>query len=331
MRNHARLYLAATLTAALFTGATYPLSSTAGQASQISTVAAVSTPKPALAGIYAFNLGKFRITALSDGTLPLDLHPLLRGISPKQIDALLQRGFARNPLETSINAYLVDTGSRVVLVDTGAGELFGNVGGKLPESLAAAGYQPAQISDVLITHIHTDHSGGLTRGGQMMFPNATIHVGQADVDFFLDRANLEKGLKLAYLEEALKTVGPYQRAGKLKTFAAQSEILPGITAIPTPGHTPGHSFFRVESEGESIDFWGDIMHVGLIQFARPEVTITFDVDQNTARAQRLDQFETAANEQRLSAVAHLPFPGIGHIRREAGKYEWVPVQYRNRE
>lgn len=331
MRNHARLYLAVTLTAALFSGATYSVSATAGQASQIPTVAAGPTYKPALAGIYAFNLGKFRITALSDGTLPLDLHPLLRGISPKQIDAMLQRGFARNPLETSINAYLVDTGSHVVLIDTGAGELFGNVGGKLPESLAAAGYQPAQISDVLITHIHTDHSGGLTRNGQMMFPNATIHVGQADVDFFMDRANLEKGLKPAYLEEALKTVGPYQRAGKLKPFAALSEILPGITAIPTPGHTPGHSFFRVVSEGESIDFWGDIMHVGLIQFSRPEVTITFDVDQDTARAQRQEQFKTAASEQRLSAVAHLPFPGIGHIRREADRYEWVPVQYRNRD
>lgn len=129
----------------------------------------------------------------------------------------------------------------------------------------------------------------------------------------------------------MKTVGPYQHAGKLKTFAAESEILPGITAIPTPGHTPGHSLFRVISEGESIDFWGDIMHAGLIQFSRPEVTNTFDVNQNAARAQRLQQFETAASEQRLPAVAHLPFPGTGHIRREAGKYEWVPVQYRNRD
>jgi len=331
MRYHARFHLAAILKVALYISAFYSLPSTAEQPPSLSTVDAAPTQKPSLAGIYAFNLGKFRITALSDGTLPLDLHPLLRGISPEQIDAMLQRGFAHNPLETSINAYLVDTGSRVVLVDTGAGELFGSVGGKLPESMAAAGYQLEQVSDVLITHIHTDHSGGLTRGGKMMFPNATIHVGQADVDFFLDRANLDKGLKPEYLEEALKTVGPYQRAGKLKPFAAESEILPGITAIPTPGHTPGHSFFRVESEGEIIDFWGDIMHVGLIQFSRPEVTITFDVNQDAARAQRLEQFETAASERRLSAVAHLPFPGIGHIRHEDGRYDWVPAQYRNRD
>jgi len=191
--------------------------------------------------------------------------------------------------------------------------------------------RPEQISDVLITHIHTDHSGGLVRGGRMLFPNATVHVGQADVDFFLDRGNLAKGLKPKHLEEALKTVGPYQKAGKVKTFSSRAEILPGITAIPTPGHTPGHSFYRVESEGQSIDFWGDIMHVGLIQFPRPEVTIAFDVDQDAARAQRLLQFERAASERRLSAVAHLPFPGIGHIRREAGQYEWVPALYRNRD
>lgn len=284
-----------------------------------------------VAGVYRFDVGRFRVTALSDGTLPLDLHPLLKGISAKQIDALLRRGFAANPLETSINAYVIDTGSRLVLVDTGAGELFGAVGGKLPESLAAAGFRPEQISDVLITHIHTDHSGGLARGGRMLFPNATVHVGQADVDFFLDRGNLDKGLKPKHLEEALKTVGPYQKAGKVRTFSSRAEVLPGITAIPTPGHTPGHSFYRVESEGQSIDFWGDIMHVGLIQFPRPEVTIAFDVDQDAARAQRLLQFERAAGERRLSAVAHLPFPGIGHIRREAGQYEWVPALYRNRD
>ncbi|WP_031303173.1 MBL fold metallo-hydrolase [Pseudomonas sp. EGD-AK9] len=331
MNHQLQRPLKALLIASLSFGALYSWSATATETPAVSVANTASAHKPQVAGVYRFTLGKFRITALSDGTLPLDLHPLLRGISAKQIDALLHRGFARNPLETSINAYVVDTGARVVLVDSGAGELFGAVAGKLPESLAAAGYRPEQISDILITHIHTDHSGGLTRGGRMLFANATIHVGQADIDFFLDPANLARGLKPAHLEEAQKTIGPYLDAGKVKSFSARSQILPGITAIPTPGHTPGHSFYRVESAGESIDFWGDIMHVGLVQFPQPEVTITFDVDQQAARAQRLQQFETAARERRLSAVAHLPFPGVGHIRREAGKYDWVPAEYRNRD
>lgn len=331
MKGLVRLPFAALIAAVLSIGATYSLQSTAAEAPEAATAESGSTSKPQVPGVYRFDVGKVRISALSDGTLPLDLHPLLKGISAKQIDALLHNGFARNPLETSINAYVADTGSRVVLIDTGAGELFGAVAGKLPESLAAAGYRPEQISDILITHIHTDHSGGLARGGRALFPNATIHIGQADVDFFLDRANLAKGLKPAHLEEALKTVGPYLSAGKVKTFSARSEILPGITAIPTPGHTPGHSFFLLESEGESIEFWGDIMHVGLIQFPQAQVTISFDVNQEAARAQRLGQFAAAADGRKLAAVAHLPFPGVGHIRREGEKYEWVPAEYRNRD
>lgn len=287
--------------------------------------------KAQVPGVYRFNVGKLRITALSDGTLPLDLHQLLRGVSPQDIDALLHEGFARNPIETSINAYVVDTGSRVILVDTGAGELFGSVGGKLPASLAAAGYRPEQITDVLITHIHTDHSGGLTRDGRIAFPNATVHVSKADLDFFLDRKNLTNGLEPRHLEEALKTVGPYRSAGKVQPFSGATAILPGITAVPTPGHTPGHSFYRVESEGESVEFWGDIMHIGKIQFPRPDVTIAFDVDQDAARAQRLRQFDAAASARRLTAVAHLPFPGLGFLRREGKGYEWVAAEYRDRD
>lgn len=327
MRPHIK-----TLTAAILSfAATYPLQSMAAETLPAIAAPSAQTLKPQVPGVYRFNVGNVRITALSDGTLPLDLHPLLRGISPRQIDALLHNGFASNPLETSINAYVIDDGPRVVLIDSGAGELFGSVAGKLPDSLAAAGYRPEQVSDILITHIHTDHSGGLTRGGKMLFPNATVHVNQADVDFFLDRANLSKGLKPAHLEEALKTIGPYNRASKVKVFSGKTTIVPGITAIPTPGHTPGHSFFLLENEGQSIEFWGDIMHVGLIQFPQPQVTITFDINQDAARAQRLRQFAAAAEERKLVAVAHLPFPGVGHIRRKGEHYEWVASQYRNRD
>lgn len=328
--NSIRLRTAALGAAILLAGATFTQQVAAAEAASAEPEAQ-QTSKPQAPGVYRFTLGEFRITALSDGTLPLDLHQLLKGITPEQINALLRDGFARNPIETSINAYVVDTGSRVILIDTGAGELFGSVGGKLPASLAASGYRPEQITDVLVTHIHTDHSGGLARAGRMVFPNATVHASQADIDFFLERTNLAKGLEPRHLEEALKTIGPYRAAGKLKPFTGRATILPGITAIPTPGHTPGHSFFLVESEGESIEFWGDIMHIGTIQFPRPDVTIAFDVDQAAAKAQRARQFEAAAGERRLTAVAHLPFPGLGYLRREGHGYEWVPAEYRDRD
>ncbi len=287
--------------------------------------------QPAAAGVYRFTVGEARVTALSDGTLPLDIKPLVRGLPPGQVDALLAERFERDPLETSINAYLVEAGGRVLLVDTGAGQLFGPYGGKLPASLAAAGYRPEQVTDILLTHVHTDHSGGLALDGRIAFPNATVHVGQADLDFFLDRANIAKGMPPRHHEEAVATVGPYLKAGKVKAFTKRAEILPGVTAIPTPGHTPGHAFYRVESKGESIEFWGDIIHVGPVQMPHPEATVTYDIDQDAARAQRLARFAEEADTGQLTAAAHLPFPGVGRLRREGNGYRWVPVEYRNRE
>jgi glyoxylase-like metal-dependent hydrolase (beta-lactamase superfamily II) len=285
-----------------------------------------------LPGVYRLPLGDFVVTSLSDGTVPQDLHKLLTGTTPAEVDGLLNRSFLKNPVEASINAFLIDTGSRLVLVDTGAGQFFGpGFGGKLLASLAAAGYQPQQIDDILITHVHTDHSGGLVEGERMVFPNATIHVGKPDVDFFLNPQNAAAtGYDRKYFDEAAKALGPYLRAGKIKTFTGRTQILPGVTAIPTPGHTPGHSFFLIESRGQELELIGDIVHVASVQFPEPRITIVYDVDPVAAAAQRTKQFAAVASERRLVAAAHLPFPGIGHIRTETSGYTWVPVDYTNR-
>jgi glyoxylase-like metal-dependent hydrolase (beta-lactamase superfamily II) len=286
-------------------------------------------------GVYRYRLGNFQITALSDGTVPQDLHALLTNTNPAGVDALLNRSFLSNPVEASINAFLIDTGSKLVLVDTGSGLLFGpGNGGKLLGSLKAAGYAPEDVNDILITHIHTDHSGGLTSNGHLVFPNATVHVGKPDVDFFLNPANIRgvDGYDRKYFEEASATVGPYVKAGRVRAISGETQILPGITAIPTPGHTPGHSFFRVESQGESIEFIGDIVHVASVQFPQTSVTIVYDVDPKRAAAERARQFARAAAQRVLVAGAHLPYPGIGHIRAETdGGYTFVPVDYRDRD
>jgi glyoxylase-like metal-dependent hydrolase (beta-lactamase superfamily II) len=275
-----------------------------------------------------FQIGSFEVIALSDGTVPLDVHPLLKGAPAARLDALLSQSFESNPVETSINAFLVDTGSRVILVDAGAGELFGPHGGMLLHSLAAAGYRPADITDILLTHIHTDHSGGLARGGERLFRNATVHAGEADARFFLDRAGDGAAPETRHHEEAMATVEPYRRAGKLRLFSREAEILPGVTALPAPGHTPGHSVFRIDSRSDSLEFWGDLVHVAAVQLPRPEVTITFDVDRKAARRQRLRHFRAAAGERRLVAAAHLNFPGIGRLRPDGSGYRWVPAPHR---
>jgi glyoxylase-like metal-dependent hydrolase (beta-lactamase superfamily II) len=292
------------------------------------------TEKSQVPGIYPFRLGEFTITALSDGTVPQDLHQVLTNTNPAEIDRLLDRNFLENPVEASINTFLIDTGDKQVLVDTGAGQLFGSLGGgKLQGALKVAGYAPEEIDTILITHIHTDHSGGLVVGGQMMFPNATVYAGKPDVDLWLNPANVERSREdqRRFFTEADKTVKPYLDAGKLKSFSGETAILPGITALPTPGHTPGHSFYRVESKGEGIEFWGDILHFGSVQFPKPEITVIYDFDSQAAAAQRKKQFARAEVSRRLIAAAHLPFPGVGHIRAEDRGYTWVPVDYRWRD
>jgi glyoxylase-like metal-dependent hydrolase (beta-lactamase superfamily II) len=297
-------------------------------------IAVNKTAKTQVPGVYSFRLGEFTITALSDGTVPQDLHKVLKNTNSAEINRFLDQSFLASPVEASINAFLIDTGNKQVLVDTGAGELFGALGGgKLQRALKIAGYAPDEIDTILVTHIHTDHSGGLVVDERMMFPNATVYAGKPDVDLWLNPANVRRSRvdQRRYFTEAEKTVKPYLDAGKLKSFSGETAILPGITALPTPGHTPGHSFYRVESKGESIEFWGDILHFGAVQFPKPEITVVYDFDSQAAAEQRKKQFARAEASRCLIAAAHLPFPGVGHLRAEDRGYTWVPVDYRWRD
>ena len=229
--------------------------------------------------IYRFTIGDARITALSDGSVPLDLHQLLRGVTPQAIDDILARSFLANPAEASINAYLIDFNGRRILVDVGAGDLFGpGNGGRLLEALAAAGAAPETITDILITHVHSDHSGGLTKAGKIVFPRATVYAGGADIRFFSDVANAAKsGIDKRFWTQTEQTLTPYVTAGRVKPIDTDGEVVPGIRAELQPGHTPGTAFYTLTSKGQSIVFVGDVIHAGAVQFPRPDVTITFDV------------------------------------------------------
>ena len=280
-------------------------------------------------GFYRVMLGDFEITALSDGTFSLDAEKLLTNTNPAKVNKALARAFLKSPVETSVNAYLINTGQKLVLVDAGSGKLFGPTGGRLLVSLAEAGYRPEQVDEMYIIHLHGDHVGGIAPEGKIVFPNAIVRADKHDADFWLSEETLKNApaeLK-PFVEGAQASVKPYITAGKFKTFDGDTDLVAGVKAVATRGHTPGHSVYVAESQGQKMVFWGDLMHVAAVQFANPAVTIQFDIDAKAAAAQRRKAYVEAARQGYLVASAHISFPGIGRLRSEGKGYAWLPVNY----
>jgi glyoxylase-like metal-dependent hydrolase (beta-lactamase superfamily II) len=299
-----------------------------GVAPALAAAPMVKTQAPAF---YRVMLGDFEVTAISDGTVKLPMIKLLSNTKPETVAAALKKGFLKEQVETSVNAYLVNTGSKLVLIDTGAAGLFGPTLGNLLTNLKAAGYQPEQVDEIYITHMHADHVGGLMAQGALAFPNAVVRIDKADTDFWLSEANMNaapEGSK-GFFQGAMASVNPYVAAGKLKTFEGNTELVPGVRAQSAYGHTPGHTVYMVESKGEKLVLWGDLLHVAAVQFDNPAVTIQFDSNSKAAAAARKKAFEEAARNGYLIGVTHVAFPGLGHLRANPGSkgYTWVPVNY----
>jgi glyoxylase-like metal-dependent hydrolase (beta-lactamase superfamily II) len=280
-------------------------------------------------GYYRMMLGAFEVTALSDGTVKLPVRDLLTNTTPAKTDKALAKVSLVSPLETSVNGYLINTGSKLVLIDVGAAGLFGPTLGQLVNNLKASGYTPEQVDEIYITHMHPDHVGGLMAGNVPAFPNAVVRADKADADFWLSEAKLNAAPADAkgFFQGAQASLKAYQAAGKLKTFEANTELVPGIRAQASHGHTPGHNVFVVESQGQKLAIWGDLIHVAAVQFADPKITIKFDVESKAAMKERAKAFADAAKGGYLVAATHIAFPGIGRVRKEGAGYSWVPTNY----
>jgi glyoxylase-like metal-dependent hydrolase (beta-lactamase superfamily II) len=286
----------------------------------------VKTQNP---GYYRMLLGDFEITALSDGTFDLDTRQMLTNGSPGRVRELLARSFEGDSLPISVNAYLINTRDRLILVDTGAAALFGPTLGRLSANLEASGYRADQVDSILITHMHPDHIGGLVLNGQRAFRNATVFAERREAEFWLSASARKQAAKnrREFFVSAVAAIDPYARVGRFKQFNGPVSLFPGISAIPAPGHAPGHTIFAIESKGQKLVLWGDLMEIAAVQFIDPTVTIVFDNDAAAAVRQRPQAYADAAKGRYLVAAAHLPFPGIGHIRAEPVGYAWVPVTY----
>lgn len=280
---------------------------------------------------YRTFVGDFEITALSDGTVGLPVDKLLKGISHRNLKKALDYHHLSLPVETSVNGFLVNTGDKLVLIDTGAGALFGPTLGRLVQNLKAAGYQPEQVDEIIITHMHPDHVGGLSANGQRVFPNAVVRAEQEDADYWLSADNLAQAPEdsKGFFQGAQAMLKPYVDAGMFKPFSGDTALAPGISAMVTHAHTPGHSIVAVESKGQRLLIIGDLIHVAAVQFDHPKVSIGFDSDSKNAVKQRIKAFNKIARNGDLTAAAHLSFPGLGHIRKTAIGYQWLPLNYQS--
>ena len=291
--------------------------------------AAAPQQKSQAPGYHRMMLGDIEVTALSDGTFQMEPGKLLTNVSPEQLDAALALGYLKSPVETSVNGFLVNTGSKLVLVDTGAGILFGPTLGRLRSNLEAAGYRPEQVDEIYITHMHSDHVGGLVVDGKRAYPNAIVRAAQQEADFWLSKAHTDAAPadRKEGFQSAMNMLNPYLTAGKFKPFSGDTELVPGIRAQGAHGHTAGHTVYVVESKGQKLVLWGDLMHVASVQFADPSVTILYDTDPVMAAAQRKRVFADAAEHGYFVAGAHLSFPGIGQLRASGAGYNYLPANY----
>jgi glyoxylase-like metal-dependent hydrolase (beta-lactamase superfamily II) len=285
-------------------------------------------------GFYRVKVGDLEVTALYDGTREFDPH-WLNG-TKATMDGVVE-ALHEDPhmLDVVDSGFLVNTGKQLILVDAGAGTWWGGGAlGRLAGSLRSAGYTPEEVDLVLLTHLHSDHVGGLTtQDGKRVFPNADVYVAKAESDFWLSPEIAAKAPKDAqpFFQSAQAIAAPYIKAGKWHTFSGSEPIVDGMQIIPLPGHTPGHTGYEFSSKGQKILFCGDIIHAQRVQLQHPEVTAIFDIDETAAAATRNQLLPKLAGGDVLIAGPHSSvFPPLGRLRKEGSGYSWVPVVFTDR-
>jgi glyoxylase-like metal-dependent hydrolase (beta-lactamase superfamily II) len=286
-------------------------------------------PRPTLPttqspGIHHKRIGDVVVTAINDGMFE-GAFSMLANFPAAEAEALHQAAFRAIPPRLAINCYLIQTNARLILVDAGFGGAIGELAGHLADDLRALGVAPGDVDTVLCTHLHPDHVGGLVDGtGAAVFPNAELVVHQADHRFWSDDATLAGATTdqdRGFVQLARATITAYADRTRLLT---SGEALPGISIIPEPGHTPGHSGWLIASGSESLLIWGDVVHMPGVQFLRPEVGMGFDVDGTEAIETRKRIMDMTATDRLMIAGMHLDFPGFGHVSRAGSGYTFVP-------
>jgi len=252
----------------------------------------IAAPSQQIAGLYRRRIGDIVVTAVSDGVVHAQ-YAMMREIEPAEAEKLLEARFRPAPPHISINCFVVHSAGRVGLIAT------------------------ADIDTVMLTHMHPDHSNGLTRDdGRAYFENAELVVSETDVKHWHDDSAMSIAVPRhqdRFFMGARKQIVPYMDRRR----DSVGEVFPGVTAVPLPGHTPGHTGYLVHSGNEQLLIWGDIFHIPDVQVPRPDVHVEPDSDHRQAVATRLRAFDMAATDRLLVAGMHMHFPGFLHMTGNA--------------
>jgi glyoxylase-like metal-dependent hydrolase (beta-lactamase superfamily II) len=275
-------------------------------------------------GVYHRRLGDITVTAISDGYLDGTID-VMRNVDIERARAILTASF-RPARRTSVNTFLVFAKGRVALIDTGSGTYMAPTAGFVMRNLRAAGVDPKAIDTVLLTHMHPDHSGGLTdmTTGALNYPNAELVMHEDELPHWRDDAEMAKAderSRVLFFKAGREQVSPYE---KQMRFFREGEVFPGVMAVPSPGHTPGHTAYLVGSGGEQLMIWGDTVHVPEVQTAIPEAGMVLDTDVPMAAVSRKRMFDRVASERLLIAGMHLHFPAFSHLAREGNGFRLYP-------
>jgi glyoxylase-like metal-dependent hydrolase (beta-lactamase superfamily II) len=282
--------------------------------------------KPALSSpASSFALGDAEVLVVSDGSLTLPMSFVLPDRSPEEIAALLKpHGMPTDALRPDCNVTVMRTADRLVLFDAGAGPLFQDTAGRLGENLAGAGIDPADVTDVVFTHAHPDHIWGVIDDfDEPVFSEAQYHVPQAEWDFWRAADTLEM------MPEGRKSfvVGARNRFDAIEESVSfikpGQEILPGVEAVDTAGHTPGHVSYMLHGGGDSMLVVGDAITNAVVSFERPDWHSGTDQDREMGAATRSTLLDRIVAEKSRIVGFHLPFPGIGTAERSGSAYRFV--------
>ena len=281
-------------------------------------------------GVYRYKLGTLELTALYDGTwyFPID-DKFVRNAAGVQVERALAQAFLPpHVLPISITALLVNTGSKLILIDTGSAGQITDTAGFMNANLSIAGIRPEQIDTILISHFHPDHIDGIrTKDGDKVFPNAEILVPEPEWTYWMDDGNMSRatGSVHRYFLNARRIFKDI--ADGVRRFTPGAEVAPGIVSLPAYGHTPGHTAFAIHSGNRSMLAMSDTVRNPYLFLRHPDWQPIFDMDGPLAVKTRRRMLDRAAADRMPVEAYHFPFPACGHISKAGAGYELTPAMW----